>query len=44
VALRICALRKDADSEQAGMKRLKRTNQRKKHGKEVSEELSREYL
>jgi hypothetical protein len=26
VPLRICALRKDADSEQAGVKRLKRTN------------------
>jgi hypothetical protein len=35
-AVRICAVRKDHDSERAGLKRLKRENQRKKHGAEVS--------
>ncbi|GHV56577.1 hypothetical protein AGMMS49579_21320 [Spirochaetia bacterium] len=37
VPLRICAMRKDRDSEHAGLKRLKRENQHKKHGDEVSE-------
>jgi hypothetical protein len=35
--LRICAMKKDRDSERAGLKRLKKTNQRKKQGAEVSE-------
>jgi hypothetical protein len=34
--VRICALRKDHDSERAGLKRLKKENQRKQGGKEVS--------
>lgn len=38
VPLRICALRKDGDSERAGLKRLRRTNQRKRGGKGVSKE------
>jgi hypothetical protein len=36
VPLRICAIRKDADSERAGLKRLKKSKQRKQHGKAVS--------
>jgi hypothetical protein len=36
VPLRICALRKDADSERAGLKRLAKRKQRKQHGKAVS--------
>jgi hypothetical protein len=36
VPLRICAIRKDADSERAGLKRLKKNKQRKQHGKAVS--------
>jgi hypothetical protein len=36
VPLRICALRKDADSERAGLKRLRKSKQRKQHGKAVS--------
>jgi hypothetical protein len=36
VPVRICATRKDADSERAGRKRLKKEKQRKQHGKEVS--------
>jgi hypothetical protein len=39
--VRICALRKDATSEQAGLKRLVKENQRKRGGKAVSE-LQRE--
>ena len=38
---RVCALRKDTDSERAGLKRLAKTNQRKRGGKAVSE-LQRE--
>jgi hypothetical protein len=34
--LRICAIRKDQDSERAGLKRLKKTSQRKNKGKQVS--------
>jgi hypothetical protein len=34
--VRICALRKDNDSERAGLKRLKKNNQRKHGGKAVS--------
>jgi hypothetical protein len=34
--VRICALRKDHDSERAGLKRLKKENQRKQGGKAVS--------
>ncbi|GHU58686.1 IS4 family transposase [Spirochaetia bacterium] len=37
VPLRICAMRKDRDSERAGFKRLKKENQHKRHGAEVSE-------
>ncbi|GHU97216.1 hypothetical protein FACS189483_02500 [Spirochaetia bacterium] len=37
VPLRICAMRKDRDSERAGLKRLKKENQHKRHGAEVSE-------
>jgi hypothetical protein len=37
VPLRICAMRKDHDSERAGLKRLKKENQHKRHGIEVSE-------
>jgi hypothetical protein len=33
VPMRICVVRKDRDSERAGLKRLKRTNQRKRGGK-----------
>jgi hypothetical protein len=40
--VRICAMRKDKGSERAGMKRLVKTNQRKKGGKAVSA-LQREY-
>jgi len=40
-AVRICALRKDQDSERAGLKRLTKENQRKQGGKEVSD-LQRE--
>ena len=36
VPMRICALRKDRDSELAGLKRLRKENQRKKGGKPVS--------
>jgi len=39
--IRICALRKDKDSERAGLKRLKKENQRKQGGKAVTE-LQRE--
>jgi len=39
--IRICALRKDADSERRGLQRLKKENQRKQGGKPVSE-LQRE--
>jgi len=35
-AVRICALRKDKDSERIGLKRLKKTNQRKNGGKAVT--------
>jgi len=35
--VRVCALRKDAGSERAGVKRLKKENQRKRGGKPVSE-------
>jgi hypothetical protein len=35
--IRICALRKDEGSEQAGMKRLRKDNQRKRGGRPVSE-------
>ena len=38
--VRVCALRKDADSERAGVQRLKRENQRKRGGKPVSEAQS----
>jgi len=34
--VRICALRKDEGSEKAGLKRLKKENQRKRGGKEVT--------
>jgi len=34
--VRVCALRKDRDSERAGLKRLKKENQRKRGGKAVS--------
>jgi hypothetical protein len=37
VPLRLCGLRKDGDSERKGLKRLKKENQRKQQGKEVSE-------
>jgi hypothetical protein len=33
---RVCVLRKDTDSERAGLKRLTKTNQRKRGGREVS--------
>ena len=36
--IRICALRKDSQSEQAGLKRIRKTNQRKHGGKAVTEE------
>ena len=36
--IRICAYRKDAQSEQQGLIRVKKSNQRKKGGKPVSEE------
>ena len=36
--IRICAMRKDTDSERAGLKRLAKANQRKRGGKAVSEE------
>jgi hypothetical protein len=36
--IRICALRKDAASEEAGLKRIKKANQRKQGGKAVTEE------
>jgi hypothetical protein len=35
--IRICALRKDKDSERKGMKKLEKINQRKRGGKPVSE-------
>jgi hypothetical protein len=35
-AVRVCALRKDHDSERAGLKRLRKANQRKQGGKPVS--------
>jgi len=41
-AVRICALRKDTDSERKGLKRLVKTNQRKSGGKPVSK-LQQEY-
>ena len=37
VPIRICAIRKDADSERTGLKRLKKENQRKQGGKAVTE-------
>ena len=40
--VRFCALRKDEDSERKGLKRLTKTNQRKRGGKAVSE-LQQEY-
>jgi len=40
-SVRVCALRKDQDSEKAGLKRLTKTNQRKHGGKDVSD-LQRE--
>jgi hypothetical protein len=36
IPLRICAVRKDEESERAGLKRLKKENQRKRKGKQVS--------
>jgi hypothetical protein len=39
--LRICALRKDMDSERAGLKRLAKEN-RRKHGGKVASKLQRE--
>jgi len=39
--VRVCALRKEAESERTGLKRLKKENQRKKGGRAVSE-LQRE--
>jgi len=36
--IRICVYRKDSQSEQAGLKRVKKTNQRKQGGKPASEE------
>jgi hypothetical protein len=36
--IRICALRKDAASEKAGLKRIQKTNQRKQGGKAATEE------
>jgi len=39
--IRVCVLRKDKESEKAGLKRLKKENQRKKGGKAVSK-LQRE--
>jgi hypothetical protein len=44
--VRICAMRKDASSERAGLKRLTKTNQRKRGGKEVSREqqLNNKYI
>ena len=36
--IRICAMRKDKESERSGLKRLVKTNQRKKGGKPISEE------
>ena len=36
VPVRLCAIRKDAESERAGLKRLKRRKQRKQHGKAPS--------
>ena len=38
VPMRICAYRKDEQSEQAGLKRVKKSNQRKQGGKPVTEE------
>jgi hypothetical protein len=32
IPLRVCAMRKDQDSERAGLERLTKTKQRKKHG------------
>ncbi|GHV87580.1 putative transposase InsL for insertion sequence element IS186A [Spirochaetia bacterium] len=40
IPFRVCAIRKDAESEQAGLKRLKKENQRKRGGKAVSEAQS----
>jgi hypothetical protein len=37
VPLRICGLRKDGDSGRKGLERLKKTNQRKRQGKDVRE-------
>ena len=36
--IRICGLRKDAASERAGLKRIRKVNQRKHGGKDVTEE------
>jgi hypothetical protein len=41
IPVRICAMRKDKDGEKAGLKRLKKENQRKRGGKPISE-LQRE--
>jgi hypothetical protein len=38
--IRICAMRKDRESERAGLRRLVKSNQRKKGGKAVTEEQS----
>jgi hypothetical protein len=38
--IRICAMRKDADNERKGLKRLTKSNQRKQGGKPVTEEQS----
>ncbi|GHV34406.1 transposase [Spirochaetia bacterium] len=38
--VRVCAMRKDAESERAGLKRLKKERQRKHGGKAVSERQS----
>jgi len=37
IPIRVCALRKDEESERKGLKRLAKTNQRKKGGKPVTE-------
>jgi hypothetical protein len=37
IPVRVCALRKDQDSERAGLERLTKTKQRKKHGEPVSD-------
>jgi hypothetical protein len=42
IPIRVCAMRKDQDSERAGLERLTKTKQRKKHGEPVSD-LQRAY-